>query len=90
MIPSLRKRTSNWPSRWPRQSGSSRICARAARARTDAIRQLNEERLALEGQRNQAGKDAREKADQLMRLQGEVSALDKRHGRSHGGKAATG
>ena len=47
-----------------------------SQSQNDAIRQLNEERLALEGQRNQAGKDAREKADQLMRLQGEVSALD--------------
>ncbi len=49
---------------------------RGSQSQNDAIRRLSEERLALEGQRNQAGKDAREKADQLMRLQGEVSALD--------------
>ena len=36
-----------------------------SQSQNEAIRQLNEEQLALEGQRNQAGKDAREKDDQL-------------------------
>jgi len=47
-----------------------------SQAQDDAKRRINEEKLALEAKRNQAAKDAREKNDELMRLQGEVSVLD--------------
>ena len=45
-------------------------------AHGEALRRLNEEKLALEGERNRAGKLAREKNDELMRLQGEATALE--------------
>ena len=47
-----------------------------SQAKSNAVRRINEEKLELEGKRNQAGKAARDKNEELMRLQSEVSALD--------------
>ena len=47
-----------------------------SQVQADAVRRINEEKLALEGKRNQAAKSARDKNDELMRLQGEVSSLE--------------
>ncbi len=48
----------------------------AGQLQSDAARRVSEEKLALEGKRNQAAKSAREKNDELMKLQGEVSVLE--------------
>ena len=44
----------------------------------DALHRLNEEKLALEGRRNQADKGAREKNTELLDMQKEVSALEQK------------
>ncbi len=48
----------------------------ASREGTAAIRRLNEEKLALEGERNRADKEIRDKNDELVRMEGEVSNLE--------------
>lgn len=48
----------------------------ASQEGTAAIRRLNEEKLALEGKRNQADKQIRDKNDELVRMEGEVSNLE--------------
>ena len=45
---------------------------------SDRLRAINEEKLALEGRRNQADKDARETNDRLLRMEREVSALEQK------------
>ena len=44
----------------------------------DQLRSIQEEKLALEGQRNQADRDARGTNDQLLRLEREVAALEQK------------
>ena len=46
--------------------------------RSEEIRALGEEKLALEGQRNQADKDSRAKNDELLAMEREVSILEQR------------
>ena len=46
--------------------------------RSEEIRVLGEEKLALEGQRNQADKDSRAKNDELLAMEREVSILEQR------------
>ena len=46
--------------------------------RSEEIRTLGEEKLALEGQRNQADKDSRAKNDELLAMEREVSILEQR------------
>ncbi len=48
----------------------------ASREGIAAIRRLNEEKLALEGERNRADKEIRDKNDELVRMEGEVSNLE--------------
>ena len=43
-----------------------------------AIRRLNDEKLALEGKRNQADRQAREKNNELLAMEREVSALEQK------------
>ena len=45
-------------------------------AHTEAIRRINDEKLELEGKRKKNSDSIREKHDELMRLQGEVSNLE--------------
>ena len=44
----------------------------------EAIRRLNEEKLALEGKRNQTDRDCREKNEQLLGMEREVSLLEQK------------
>ena len=46
--------------------------------RSEEIHALGEEKLALEGQRNQADKDSRAKNDELLAMEREVSILEQR------------
>ncbi|MEG1239850.1 MAG: chromosome segregation protein SMC [Oscillospiraceae bacterium] len=46
--------------------------------KNDVIRGLNEEKMALEGQRNQADKDSRERNAELLGMEREVSVLEQR------------
>ena len=46
--------------------------------RSEEIRALGDEKLALEGQRNQADKDSRAKNDELLAMEREVSILEQR------------
>jgi chromosome segregation protein len=46
--------------------------------KNDAIRRLNEEKLALEGQRNRADRDSRDKNAQLLSMEREVSVLEQK------------
>ena len=45
----------------------------------DTLRRLNEEKLQLEGKRNQADKNARAKNDELLNMQREVSVLEQKN-----------
>ncbi len=47
-------------------------------AQNEVIRRLNEEKLSLEAQRNRADKDSRDKNNELLNMQQEVSALDQK------------
>lgn len=49
-----------------------------SREKHEAIRKLAEEKLALEGQRNQADKESRDKASQLQSMEREVSILEQK------------
>ena len=51
---------------------------RESQALADRLRIVNEERLMLEGKRNQADKDARGTNDQLLGMEREVSALEQK------------
>jgi len=46
--------------------------------RTDTIARLNQEKLALEGQRIRASRESQSRYEELMNLQGEVSRLESR------------
>ena len=46
--------------------------------RSEAVRRLTEEKLALEGQRNRADKESRDKNDELLHMQKEVSVLEQK------------
>ena len=50
----------------------------AAEEQNTLIRQLNDEKLALEGQRNQADKNSREKNDELLKMERSVSLLEQK------------
>jgi len=45
---------------------------------SDAVAQLNRERMELEGQRTRAGRESQDKSEELQNLAGEVSRLDQR------------
>ena len=47
-------------------------------SRADAIRRQTEEKLTLEGQRNRCDRESREKNDELLKMQKEVSVLEQK------------
>ena len=47
-------------------------------AREEAVRRLNEEKLALEARRNRADRDSRDKNSELLNMQQEVSVLEQK------------
>ena len=51
---------------------------RENRARAEAIRRQSEEKLALEGQRNRCDRESRDKNDELLNMQKEVSVLEQK------------
>ena len=50
----------------------------SSQAGASAIRRLNDEKLALEGKRNQADRQARDKNNELINMEREVSALEQK------------
>ena len=61
-----------------RKEGELETIRRENEARQGELQRLSEERLALEGKRGQADKDAREQNGVLLRLEREVSVLEQR------------
>jgi chromosome segregation protein len=51
----------------------------SGQAHTDAIRCVNEDKLKLEGKRNKADKDARDKNAELINITSEVGALEQKY-----------
>ncbi len=58
------------------EKGRLQALQAASRDGNAAVRRLNEEKLALEGERNQADRQIRDRNDELVRMEGEVSALE--------------
>ena len=67
-----------WSGRSRRRSGQLQTIRQENQDRQAAISRINDEKLALEAQRNQADKDARDKNSALLNLEREVSVLEQK------------
>ena len=78
MIEDLRRRNEELTDRILAEERKLQVIREETQGRNEAIKALNEEKLALEAQRNRADRESRDKNAELLAMEREVAALEQK------------